>query len=168
MKQAIAGLTLSSEHESTALIVWPSVSATSIGQFLGRLYEMKGGVSFLSVGNLFVLLSIPIAIPLYLWNVLPVVGTRYRVTNRHVNVERGVQGVMESQIALDAFDQIEIRQQPGQTWFRSADLVFYHREQEVFSLPGVPYPEGFRTACQRASMTYRGFKEIHQRQASDA
>lgn len=167
MKQAIAGLSLSSQQESTALIVWPSVSATSIGQFLGRLYANKAGVSFFSVGNLFVLLSIPVAIPLYLWNVLPVVGTRYRITNRHVNVERGVQGVMERQIALDAFDQIEVRQQPGQAWFRSADLVFFKGEEEVFSLPGVPYPEGFRTACQKASMTYRGFKEIHARQASD-
>ena len=166
MKQAIAGLSLSSQHESTALIVWPSVSATSTGQFLGRLYEKKAGISFFTLGNLFVLLSIPIAIPLYLWNVLPVVGTRYRITNRHVNVERGVQGVMERQIALDGFDQIEIRQQPGQAWFRSADLVFIQGEQEVFSLPGVPYPEGFRAACNKAAMTYRGFQEIHSRQAS--
>lgn len=167
MKQAIAGLSLSSQQESTALIVWPSVSATSFGQFLGRLYEKKAGLGFLTVGNLFVLLSIPIAIPLYLWNVLPVVGTRYRITNRHINVERGVQAIMERQIALDQFDQIEIQQQPGQAWFRSADLVFSRGEEEVFSLLGVPYPEGFRTACQKASMTYRGFQEIHARQASD-
>ncbi|QDU77578.1 hypothetical protein Pan97_46500 [Bremerella volcania] len=168
MKQAIAGLSLSSEQESTALIVWPSVSATTIGQFLGRLYEKKGGVSFLNVGNLFVLLSIPIAIPLYLWNVLPMVGTRYRITNRHVNVERGVQGVLERQIALDQFDQIEVRQLPGQAWFRSADLIFFMGEEEVFSLPGVPYPEGFRTACLKASMTFRGFHAIHARQANGA
>lgn len=167
MKQAIAGLSLSSQKESTALVVWPSVSATSIGQFLGRLYERKIGVSFFTLGNLFVLLSIPVAIPLYLWNVLPVVGTRYRITNRNVNVERGVQGVMELQIALDQFDQIEVRQQPGQAWFRSADLVFFKGEEEVFLLSGVPYPEGFRTACLKAAMTYRGFQEIHARQATD-
>ncbi|MBA2117118.1 PH domain-containing protein [Bremerella alba] len=168
MKQAIAGLTLSSQHESTALIVWPSVSATSIGQFLGRLYEKKAGVSFFTVGNLFVLLSIPIAVPLYLWNALPVVGTRYRITNRHVNVERGIQGAMERQIALDEFDQIEVRQLPGQAWFRSADLVFFKGGQQVFALPGVPYPESFRAACNKAAMTFRGFQEIHSRQASDA
>lgn len=167
MKQAIAGLSLSSQRESTALIVWPSVSATSIGQFLGRMYEKKAGVSVVNVGNFFVLLSIPIAIPLYLWNVLPGVGTRYRITNRHVSIERGVQGEMERQIALDQFDQIEIRQKPGQAWFRSADLVFLKGAEEVFLLPGVPYPEGFRAACNKASMTFRGFQEIHSRQASD-
>jgi len=168
MKQAIAGLSLSSQRESTALIVWPSVSATSIGQFLGRLYEKKAGVSVFTLGNLFVLLSIPIAIPLYLWNVLPILGTRYRITNRNVNIERGLRGVMERQIALDQFDEIEIRQQPGQAWFRSADLIFLRNEQEVLTLPGVPYPEGFRAACQKAALTYRGFQEIHQRQARDA
>ncbi len=166
MKQAIPGLSLSSQKESTALIVWPSVSATSVGKFLGRLYNSKAGVSLFNLGNLFVLLSIPIAVPLYLWNVLPVVGTRYRLTNRHVNVERGIQGEMERQIALDEFEQIEVRQQPGQAWFRSADLVFLKGKQEVFYLPGVPYPEGFRAACQKAAITYRGFKEIHARQAS--
>ncbi|MFN3152833.1 PH domain-containing protein [Bremerella sp.] len=166
MKQAIAGLSLSSQQESTALVVWPSVSATSMGKFLGRLYEKKLGVSFLTLGNLFVLLSIPVAIPLYLWNVLPVVGTRYRITNRHVNIERGIQGEMERQIALDQFDQIEVQQKSGQAWFRSADLVFFKEEAEVFALPGVPYPDGFRAACMKASMTYRGFQEIHARQAS--
>ena len=168
MKQAIAGLSLSSQKESTALIVWPSVSATSTGKFLGRLYAKRSGVSIFTLGNLFVLLSIPIAIPLYLWNVLPVLGTRYRITNRHVNVERGLQGEMERQILLDEFDQIEVHQQPGQAWFRSADLVFLKGKEEVFFLSGVPYPEGFRTACQKAAMTYRGFKEIHARQANDS
>ncbi len=165
MKQAIPGLTLSSQQESTLQIVWPSVSASRTGQMLGRLYENKTGFSIFTIGNLLVLLSIPIAVPLYLWNALPVVGTRYCITNRHVNVERGIQGTMERQIALDAFDQIEIRQQPGQAWFRSADLVFLRGEEVAFTLPGVPYPEVFRSACQKAAMNYRGFHEIHARQA---
>ncbi|MEW4453148.1 PH domain-containing protein [Bremerella sp. JC817] len=166
MKQAIPGLTLSSENESTALIVWPSVSATSWGQFLGRLYDIKTGIPVFNVGNLMVLASIPVAIPLYLWNVLPVVGTRYRITNRHINVERGVSGVVERQIALDEFDRMEIDEQPGQAWFRSADLIFYLKDEEVFRLAGVPYPKVFRASCQKAMMTYRGFKEIRERQAA--
>ncbi|PQO33739.1 PH domain-containing protein [Blastopirellula marina] len=176
MKQAIAGLSLSSQHEATAIVVWPSVSATETGQMLGRLYEKKEGVGIFSLGNLLALLSIPIAIPLYLWNFLPVVGTRYRITNRQVIVERGIQGVAEKQIGLDQFDRIEIEQKPGQAWFRSADMIFWQtkspesadgrrEEMEVFRLAGVPYPEVFRAACQKASMTYRGFQEIRKHQA---
>ncbi|MBI1248323.1 PH domain-containing protein [bacterium] len=166
MKQAIAGLSLSSEYESTALVVWPSVSATSVGRLLGRLYEMKTGFFVFTLGNLLVLLSIPIAIPLYLWNVLPVVGTRYRITNRHINVERGVRADVERQIALDQFDRIEICERAGQAWFRSADLVFSLADQEVFRLAGVPYPKAFRAACQKAMVTYRGFQQIRERQDS--
>ncbi|RCS47704.1 PH domain-containing protein [Bremerella cremea] len=176
MKQAIAGLSLSSQHEATAIVVWPSVSASEIGQKLGRLYEKKEGKGIFTLGNLFVLLSIPLAIPLYLWNFLPVVGTRYRITNRQVIVERGIQGVSERQMGLGDFDRIEIVQQSGQAWFRSADMIFWQQkpsdvgespqEVEVLRLPGVPYPEVFRAACQKAAMTYRGFREIHQRQAT--
>ncbi len=173
MKQAIAGLSLSSQHESTAIVVWPSVSASETGQMLGRLYEKKDGVGVFTLGNLFAVLSIPLAVPLYLWNFLPVVGTRYRITNRQVIVERGIQGSAEKQIGLDQFDRIEINQKPGQAWFRSADMIFWQttspdgeqQEREVFRLAGVPYPDVFRAACQKAAMTYRGFQEIHQRQA---
>lgn len=176
MKQAIAGLSLSSQHEATAIVVWPSVSATETGRMLGRLYEKKDGVGIFNLGNLFAFLSIPLAVPLYLWNFLPVVGTRYRITNRQVIVERGIQGVAEKQIGLDQFDRIEIDQKPGQAWFRSADMIFWQakspdvtdanrEEVEVLRLAGVPYPEVFRAACQKASMTYRGFQEIRQRQA---
>ena len=176
MKQAIAGLSLSSQHEATAIVVWPSVSAAEIGQKLGKLYEKKEGRGVFTLGNLFVLLSIPLAIPLYLWNFLPVVGTRYRITNRRVIVERGIQGGSEREVGLDQFDRIEIVQKPGQAWFRSADMIFWQKqpstaggeqqELEVLRLPGVPYPDVFRAACQKAAMTYRGFQEIHQRQAT--
>lgn len=177
MKQAIPGLSLSGQQETTALVVWPSVSATPIGQQLGRLYERKEGRGFFTLGNLFVLISIPIAVPLYLSNVLPIVGTRYRITNRNISVERGVNAVVERQIALDQFDRIAIDQKPGQAWFRSADMIFWRtnspetdsgepKEAEVFRLAGVPYPESFRAACQKAAMTYRGFREIRERQAA--
>lgn len=173
MKQAIAGLSLSSQHESTAIVVWPSVSATDTGQALGKLYEKKDGTGIFTLGNLFVLLSIPIAIPLYLWNFLPVVGTRYRITNRRILIERGIQGTTEKEIGLDQFDRIEIQQKPGQVWFRSADMIFWQTaksdgiegETEVLRLPGVPYPEVFQAACKKAAMTFRGFQEIRQRQA---
>lgn len=172
MKQAIPGLSLSGQQESTALVVWPSVSAKPMGQYLGRLYEKKEGVGLFTLGNFFVLLSIPIAIPLYLANVLPVVGIRYRITNRSILVERGVQAVVERQIALDEFDYIKIDQKPGQAWFRSADMIFFRtvspevEGEEVFRLAGVPYPESFQAACRKAAMTYRGFQEIRQRQAA--
>lgn len=174
MKQAIAGLSLSSQHEATALVVWPSVSATSIGKSLGRLYQRQEGWGLLRLGHLFALASIPIAIPLYLANVLPVIGTRYRITNRRVLVERGVAAVVEREIGLDQFDRIEIEQQPGQAWFRSADLVFWAdgagegEAAEVFRLAGVAYPESFRAACRKGAMTYRGFQEVRQRQTLDS
>ncbi len=147
------------------MVVCPSVSASPLGRFLGRLYDTRVGVPVLNLANLFLVLSIPIAIALYLWTVLPGVGTRYRITNRRVIVERGLKDKEVRSLRLDQFDRMVIEQLPGQRWFRSADLIFYDGQQEVFRLAGVPYPDVFRAACQKASMTYRGVQEVLARQA---
>lgn len=110
MKQAIPGLSLSGQREVTAQTVWPSVSATSVGRFWGRLYEPRGGFPVFNLGTLFLVLSIPVVLPIYLWYVLPGVGTRYRITNRRVVAERGMAGRVEREISLEQFDRIEIEQ----------------------------------------------------------
>lgn len=165
MKQAIPGLSISQQREATALVVWPSVSATAAGRFLGRLYEMRWGVPVFNLGTLFLVLSIPVALPLYLANFLPGVGTRYRITNRRIAVQRGLGDNIQREIGLDQFDRIEIEQRPGQAWFRAGDLCFFEGDRETFHLAGVPYPQVFRTACLKGSMTFRGFRDIHAAQA---
>jgi hypothetical protein len=92
MKQAIAGVMPAQVGEATIMTVWPSIAATGIGRLFGRLFGIRAGAGFLTVGNMIALASIPIMLPLYFLRKFPFWVERYRLTNRRVIVERGVKG----------------------------------------------------------------------------
>jgi hypothetical protein len=154
MKQAIAGVTPSMVGESTSMIVWPSVAATSIGRAFGRAYAIRAGIGFLTVGNLVALLSIPVMLPLYFWRKCPLWVQRYRLTNRRVIIERGVSGRIDQYVDLDRFDAIDVVVLPGQEWYPAGDLIFRRGSVETFRLRGVLRPETFRQACMKAHQAY--------------
>lgn len=90
MKQAIAGVSPPHAREVTVMQVFPSIARYFSGQMLGRLYSIDVGVSILTVGNLLALASIPHALALYFYRLLPSVfgfpwhGSCYKLTNRRV------------------------------------------------------------------------------------
>ena len=159
MNQAIAGVTPPGEREVTVMIVWPSIAAYPSGRFLGGLYNIKLGYYIFKVGNLIALASIPHALFLFFWRLAPFVGVRYRLTNRRVIVERGLKQTEEKSVDLDRFDDIEIKVQPGQDWFKAGDLIFKLGATETFRLEGVSRPEAFRHVCLKASSGFVGVKQ---------
>ena len=160
MPQAITGVTPPTAAESTVMTVWPSMGATPFGQSLGRLYQIPTGFgNIVTVGRLIALAAIPQALALYLLNLWPWTCRRYRLTNRRVVVEKGVQGKADKEVALDNFDEIEVVVRPGQEWYRCGDLVFSKNKVETFRLAGVPSPESFRHTCLKAQRGYAGVKK---------
>ena len=159
-KQAIAGVTPSQVAEAEIMTVWPSISAYPSGQFLGGMYDMKfpNVNRAMRVGNLIALASIPHALFLYFFKLLPHFGMRYVLTNRRVVVMRGIQNVEKFSVALDNFDDIRIETQAGQEWFKAGDLIFLSGDREVFRLAGVSRPEAFRAQCLKAHIAYVGIK----------
>lgn len=159
-KQAIAGVSPAQVSEANIMTIWPSICAYPSGQFLGKLY----GIKFpnlnraLRVGNLIALASIPHALFLYFYKLLPRVGMRYSLTNRRVVVEAGIEGSEKASVDLDNFDEITIEVQPGQEWFQAGDLIFVNGQREVFRLSGVSRPEAFRSQCLKAHMAYVGIR----------
>ena len=186
MKQAIAGLTPAQSEEVVSMIVWPSVAATGLGRFLGRLYSIDMGIGVLTIGNLIALASIPIALPLYLFRLAPSFfgltpfGVRYALTNRRIvelrNEFRRGSGWMPDfefgaetrSVQLDRFDNIRIDIQPGQAWYTAGDLVFLQGDVETFRLPGVSRPEAFRATCMKARDSYVGVRKAIERQTATA
>lgn len=168
MKQAIAGVSPSSEFETTALIVWPSNGSSGIGRMLGGMYESQLGFSVFTLGNLFALMSIPIGLALFMSKFDPWFGVRYRISNRRILVERGHHGRVESSIDLDKFDRVEVQVQPGQAWYNAGDLIFFNDNTECYRLKGVSRPAAFRAACVKANMTYVGVKAAKEREAAMA
>lgn len=152
--QSISGVTPPTVAEATVMTVWPSVAATALGRSLGRLYRIDAGFGPVSIGRLALLATIPLGLALYLSLRLPWAIRRYRLTNRRVIIERGVNPVVEQYVDLDRFDAIDVDVRPGQEWYAAGDLVFRRGQVETLRLPGVSRPESFRRTCLETRQGY--------------
>lgn len=160
MLQAVAGVAPPSVSETTVMTVWPSVGATSVGQWLGKLYRIRDGFGPISIGRLALLATIPAGMMLYLSMRLPWAIRRYRLTNRRVTVERGISPKVEQYVDLDRFDSIDLIVKPGQEWYDCGDLVFRRGPVETLRLSGVSRPEPFRQTCLKVRQSYVTVKAL--------
>jgi len=161
----IAGVIPAQTREATVMTVWPSVAKYWLGRWLGKKFSIRWpDIYIFRLGNLIALLSIPLALKLYFFRILPFVGTRYTLTNRRVVVYRGIVGVEEKSVDLDRFDNIDIVVQPGQAWYDAGDLVFKKGNVETFRLDGVSRPAPFRATILKARQVYEGVKKERQKQ----
>jgi hypothetical protein len=164
MPQPIAGVAPAEVQEVTVMTVWPSVAMFGLGRALGRLYAIRWpDVYIFRLGNVIALATIPVALVLFFLRIAPAIGTRYRLTNRRIVVERGLTGVPERWVELDRFDSITIEVRPGQEWYDAGDLVFRLGAVETFRLPGVSRPEAFRQTCLKARMAHVGVQRARGR-----
>jgi len=148
-------------REATVMTVWPSVALYGPGRALGRLYDIRWpDIYIFRLGNLIALLSIPIALVLYFARIAPVIGTRYRLTNRRILVERGLTGVEDKALDLDRFDSVTIAVEPGQEWYHAGDLVFKLGNVETFRLVGVSRPAAFRATILKSHLAHAGVKRV--------
>jgi hypothetical protein len=152
----ILGVVPPSVAEATVMTVWPSVASTSLGRSLGRLYRIREGFGPISIGRLALLGTIPLGLMLYLSMRLPWAIRRYRLTNRRVMIERGINPQVEQYVDLDRFDAIDLVVSPGQEWYAAGDLVFRRGAIETLRLSGVSRPESFRQTCLKTRQAYVG------------
>jgi hypothetical protein len=162
MQQAITGVSPPELSEVGIATAWPSIAVTSLGRWLGRRFENNTvvGPLHLSIGRIWVLMSIPLALKLYFFNLLPFRCRRYRLTNRRVIIQKGLAAVDERWTSLDDFDEIQIIVQPGQAWYRCGDLAFVKGKVESLRLIAVPHPEAFRATCLKAQRSYTSVKKF--------
>jgi hypothetical protein len=159
MKQAIAGVAPSESGEQTVTIEWPTIAATGLGRFLGRLYNIKAGFWIFTFGRLFMGLTWPLGLFLFFWMLAPWSLRRYRLTNRRVIIEVGPKFRAEQFVDLDRFNQIEIEVQSGQEWYPAGDLVFKLGPVETLRLVGVGHSDVFRQICLKAHQSYVGVRK---------
>jgi hypothetical protein len=181
MTQPIAGVAPPELEEVTTMLVWPSNAAYPSGRMLGGLYSIEWpDVSVLRLGNFLALASIPYALFLYFYKLLPFLGRHYVLTNRRVSEVRKelslpegkrVPSLVESvtgSVDLVDFDEIDIEVLPGQEWYKAGELVFRQGNVEKFRLSGVSRPESFRSQCMKASIAARGIEAALKREAAMA
>jgi hypothetical protein len=159
-ESSISGVVPPAAAEATIMTVWPSVSSTGLGRALGRLYRIRAGFGPLSIGRLALLATVPIGLILYLSLRMPWSIRRYRLTNRRVTIEQGINPEVKQFTALDAFDAIDVDVAVGQEWYAAGDLVFRRGAIETLRLAGVSRPESFRRVCLEARQAYVGVAEL--------
>jgi hypothetical protein len=158
--QPISGVVPAELRETTVMTVWPSVAMYPLGRALGSLFAIRWpDIYIFRLGNLIALLSIPVALVLFFMRIAPGIGTRYRLTNRRIIVERGLSGVLDKAVDLDRFDTILIEVQPGQAWYDAGDLIFKLGNVETFRLEGVSRPAAFRATCLKSHVAHVAVKK---------
>lgn len=128
--------------ESLLESVYPSIASSAIGRALGSLCDSipvkLGGIQLSHV--LFGPIAIPFALVGYF--VTKMFGDRYEVTNRSVRVRSIVGGLLRQQVPLADVAQIAIEQQPGQAFYKAADLhLLSAKGDRLLSLPAVVRPD---------------------------
>lgn len=130
-------------------VLWPTIGATAAGRFCGRAIECRPDWDrFRLVSRLAAFATIPISLAVFCWQLMPFVCRRYRLTTHGLAIQKGYGAKTEKSLGLADFDSIDVDQQPGQTWLRTADVVFRREGREVFRLPGVPSPQLLVKTCQ--------------------
>jgi hypothetical protein len=139
---AISGV---SSGQAFVMAVYPSIACTSLGKWLGRLYDSMpvriGGIKLSHL--LFPLPTSPLAIAVFAH--LKLFGEVYVLTNRTIQLRTALGNRLKREVALSAVDQIVVRQEPGQEFYPAADIYLLDKAgATLMSLSGVPRADVFR------------------------
>lgn len=153
--------------ETPVMTVWPTIAATGSGRLVGRWSAIETGLGkFFTLGKLLALLTIPISLTVFFWQLMPYVCRRYRLSDRRLVVLKGLGAVEGPSIGLDEFDAVDVEVLPGQAWYHAGDLVFRRDGTEVFRLAGVSRPETFRQVCLKVRSALLAVRKVLQEQAA--
>lgn len=162
--QAIAGVSPSSE--AVVMTEYPSLAAGGIGQLLGSIYEsVPAPFGLPKISYLFVLATAPLGLLLYI--VQKVLGHRYVLTNRAVQIWTARTNRMVSSVNLNDVDHAELDQHPGQIFYNAADIRLIGTSgQTVLRLKGIKDAPSFLNAIRNTIDSRRQVQEAAARIAA--
>ena len=167
MKSPFPGFVPPELDEADAMTVWPTIGAHPLGRLVGRLCASNIGLGgFFTLGKLCSLLTIPLSLAVFCWQLMPYICRRYTLSNRRIIIRRGLQPLDAKWVDLDGFDAIEVKVLPGQQWLHCGELIFKRGETEVLRLSGVSRPEVFRQVCLSAQNALLSVRKVVEQQAA--
>ncbi len=128
-------------------ISYPSVAAMSLGKLIGQICEsIPTQVCHIPVSYLlFALPLAPLGAALYLAQ--KVIGNRYLVTNRGVEIRSSIGAKLEKRVELADIADITCRVRSGQAFHHAADVELRNATGGILAtLAGVSRPERLRRA----------------------
>lgn len=149
--QAIAGVVPPDVAEAVVMQIWPSISASGLGQSLGRAYS----IPFLLRVPI-ILATLPLVIALYASHRF----TRYTLTTRRILIQKGIRPQPREDVALDELEDVRVAVRPGQSFYRAGDLELIKDGQVALVLPGVQCPETFRRNILATRDAYKRVMQV--------
>jgi hypothetical protein len=155
--QAISGV--SASNEAVIMTTYPTLAATSMGRAIGRLCDAvplkTNGVPWprLLVGMLLWPIVVPIAltVALGLYAVTKIMGQRFVLTNRNLQIRQMIGVRLNAQAPLSDIKGVAIKESPGQAYYRAADLLIQGADgKTLIRLEGVQRPVVFRQTILEA------------------
>lgn len=131
--------------------IWPSVKRVPAVANLGKL--LTNTIILAPLGWL-------IMSAVYFAKVLPIVGVRYRLTDKRVMILRGWKGVIQEQVPLTDIDDVQLDPDSVDNFFRSADLKIIRAGSVAMTLTAVPDAEAFRHAILDARNAWGKVKQL--------
>ena len=128
-------------------ISYPSVAATSLGKLIGQICEsIPTRVCNIPVSDLlFALPLAPLGAALYLAQ--KVLGNRYLVTNRGVEIRNSIGAKLEKRVNLADIAAVTCHVRSGQAFHHAADVELRDAKGTILAtLAGVSRPERLRSA----------------------
>jgi hypothetical protein len=153
-------------RETLLTTTWPTIGATAAGRLVGWLSAARLGWGFFTLGKLLAVVTIPISLAVFCWQLMPLVCRRYALTDRRLIIQKGLSAAEGPSIALDQFDAIDVLLLPGQAWLHAGELIFRRAGAEVFRLSGVLRPEVFRQVCGKVRTAQLSTEQVIRQQAA--
>jgi hypothetical protein len=82
----------------------------------------------------------------YFGKIMPVVGSRYTLTNRRLMIRRGWKCSVAKEVALADIEEVRVVTDGNSGFFRAATLEIVSKGSVAMRMPGVPEPDGFKHA----------------------
>jgi hypothetical protein len=139
--QVVTGLVPPELGEATIRVVWPSVASSAAVASLGR--AMMRTIILAPVAWLMLA-------PFYFKKILPGLACRYTLTNRRLMIQRGWKRKPSQEVSLAQIDDVRLKSDSYDPFYRTADLEILSQGQVVMTLPAVPNAESFRHAIINA------------------
>lgn len=133
--QPIAGLTPPDQFEARVRDRFPSVAANFAIATLG--HRLTQTIFLAPVA--WVIMALP-----FFGKLLPVIGRKYRITNRRVMICAGWTMKPVAEVPLAQIDDVRVIPDANSNFFRAATLEIVTAGKVAMTLPGVPEPEAFR------------------------
>ncbi|MHC4876126.1 MAG: hypothetical protein ACYTGL_06475 [Planctomycetota bacterium] len=156
--QPICGVSSNSETEVRSR--YPSIAANAIGQFIGSICEsIPARIWGMKLSHL--LFALPLApLGLLVYAYQKVMGVKYVLTNRSIQVWSVIGGHQLRSAALTDIADIELTVHSGQEFYHAGDLTLVGEKGDVLlTLPGVVRPDIFRENILKAGQARKTTEE---------